>query len=159
MSGAAATAERAHPPGAAPPAQLALDGVPPPAYPLRISIVGYLKHDAEVRTSTDGRVHLAVVVLQARGLPFAAMYHAEAPGRAGLERLAALMRRDTPVVLIGNGLQPATVEGEPMLRVLRCDASDAVLEPGMFFAWPDAARHAGAGSAHAVSHPPLEPRA
>lgn len=124
MSASAATAHRpATKAAAAPPAQLALEGLPTPLAQVRVAVVGYLKRHAELRVSTDGRSHLAVQVLQPHdGLSFVAIFHADAgEPRADLEHLAGQMHPGTAVVITGNGLQLELYEGHQVLRILKCD--------------------------------------
>jgi len=127
----AATATRPAP--AAP--QLPLEGLPPALDQARVAIVGYLQRQGELRTSTDGRAHLVVQVLQPRdGLAFVAVYHAPAgEPRADIEFLAARLKPGTSVVITGNGLELERLGDHQVLRVLKCDRL-CVARPELFFA-------------------------
>ena len=107
------------------PAQLPLNGLPPPVHLLRVAIVGHLVRQGELRISADGRTHLVVQVLQpGDGLAFVAIYHA-LPGeeaRADIERMAEQMQPGTAVVVVGHGIKPDQHHGHPVLSVLRCTA-------------------------------------
>lgn len=150
---AAATALR--PTAATPPApaQLALDGLPPPEPGLRLAIVGHLQRRGELRISTDGRAHLVVQVLQPRdGLAFVAVWHQPAGDeftRADLEHLAKEMLPGAVVVLTGHGLVLDLHEGHQVLRLVRCTAVSRVSDPARYFLTaPAAAGHPVAPQPH-----------
>jgi hypothetical protein len=115
------------------PEQLGLEGLPPaPAIaPPGIAVRGQLERHAEVRTSTDGRVHLVVQVLQPKdALPFVAIWHADSPDQASDLRLRGPhMHRGAAVVIVGAGLVLGCCDnGNDALLFQRCES---VLVPGV----------------------------
>jgi hypothetical protein len=91
---------------------------------VRLALEGTLQRHAEVRTSTDGRTHLVVQIVQPRdGLPFVAMFHAGDDAIAGdIRHFAPLMQAGSPVRALGCGLALSKYEGQPALQLKHCSA-------------------------------------
>lgn len=126
------------------PAQMGLEGLPPApvAAHIKLSIVGILQRQAEVRVSaSDGSAHLAMQVLQPRdGLPFVAVHHRPAAQHADLEHMALRLTPGAAVLLVGRGIELDESHGHQVLRLVHCDYVSPAIAADFF-------------SDHQVDHP------
>lgn len=116
----------------APPEPQQLGFLDEPAEPphLRVAVMGVVERQAEVRISSDGRVHLVVQVIQPKGgPPFVAMHHEPGDARPQLEHLAARLTPGTAVLLRGAGLTLAHHHGVDALQLVRCDSVNEIEFP------------------------------
>ena len=105
------------------PARIASTGPAADVCDLQVAASGLVRH-AEVRTSSDGRAHLTVQVLQAQNsVPFVAVFHGGPGDQLPLQRLAEQLLRPGAIALLrGEGLDLRPHGGEACLHLKRCRA-------------------------------------
>lgn len=119
-------------PPRAPLAQAATEAALAAGQPLRICVMGRLRHDAAVRELPGGGVCLEAWISQRiehhpAAVPLFVRRHMPDMGSTATtldatRRLARRMPAGTTVIAVGAGLEHGHRAGEPVFRLLRCDS-------------------------------------
>ncbi len=89
---------------------------------LEYAVWGRIARQAQVRTSTDGTVHLVVEVLQPKGrLPFVVVRHARQDTADELRHLGIEFKAGTAVVIRCRGIELGKHDGHDVLKPTFCD--------------------------------------